>query len=67
PGIQLLRYDDEGNEARLIKTNKAKTIYSMVKGVSGFPTMPPQGFESLAEKAEAVNFLKLWIEQIPQI
>ncbi|MBC7713268.1 MAG: PQQ-dependent sugar dehydrogenase [Rhizobacter sp.] len=67
PGIQLLRYDDEGNEAKIIKMNKVKTIYSMVKGESGFPTMPPQGFDGLAEKAEAVNLLKLWIEHIPQI
>lgn len=66
PGIQLLKYDDEGNEARVLKANKAKTLFNMIKGEQGFPTMPPQGFDNDAEKAEAVNLLKLWIEQIPQ-
>lgn len=35
----------------------------MVAGEPGYPTMPPQGFTNDAEKAEAVNLLKLWIEQ----
>ncbi|MEA9355274.1 PQQ-dependent sugar dehydrogenase [Bacteriovorax sp. PP10] len=64
PGIQLLRYDDVGNEEKILKANKAKELFSMVSGVQGYPTMPPQGFASDAEKAEAVNLLKLWIEQI---
>jgi cytochrome c5 len=67
PGIQLLRYDDVGNEEKILKANKAKELFSMVSGVQGYPTMPPQGFTNDAEKAEAVNLLKLWIEQIPQI
>ncbi len=67
PGIQLLKYDDEGNEAKILKAKKAKMFYSMVSGEPGYPTMPPQGFTSAAEKAEAVNLLKLWLEQIPQI
>lgn len=64
PGIQLLRYDDEGNEEKILKANKAKELFSMVSGEPGYPTMPPQGFSDLAEKTEAVNLLKLWIEQI---
>lgn len=67
PGIQLLKYDDEGNEAKILKAKKAKMFYSMVKGEPGYPAMPPQGFDSDAEKAEAVNLLKLWLERIPQI
>lgn len=67
PGIQLLRYDDEGNEEKILKLKKQKEMLGMVSGASGYPTMPPQGFESDAEKAEAVNLLKLWIEQNPQI
>ena len=65
PGIQLLRYDDEGNEEKILKANKTRELFSMVSGVAGYPTMPPQGFANDAEKAEAVNLLKLWIEQIP--
>lgn len=64
PGIQLLRYDDEGNEQRIAKANKARELYSMVSGESGFPPMPPQGFSSAAEAQEATNLLKLWLEQI---
>lgn len=64
PGIQLLRYDDEGNEKRILNANKAKELFSMVSGEKGYPTMPPQGFRDFAEKEEAINLLKLWIEQI---
>ncbi|MDD4974725.1 MAG: PQQ-dependent sugar dehydrogenase [Bacteriovorax sp.] len=66
PGIQLLRYDDEGNDARILKAKKASEVYSMVSGVAGFPPMPPQGFSSEEEAREASNLLKLWIEQISQ-
>jgi glucose/arabinose dehydrogenase len=64
PGIQLLKYDDEGNEARIIKSKKTKEFFSMVSGVAGFPQMPPQGFDNPEEKKEASRLLKLWLEQI---
>jgi hypothetical protein len=63
--VQLLRYDDEGNEARILKANKAHILYSMVKKERGFPPMPPQGFQSEAEAKEANDLLKLWIDGIP--
>ena len=42
-------------------------MYSMVSGEQGFPPMPPQGFDNDAEKKEASNLLKLWLEQNPEI
>lgn len=65
PGIQLVRYDDEGNEARVKKAGKGQEMYSMISGVPGFPPMPPQGFDNDAEKKEASNLLKLWLGQNP--
>ena len=67
PGIQLIRYDDDGNELRLKKSGKGREMYSMVSGEQGFPPMPPQGFDNDAEKKEASNLLKLWLEQNPEI
>jgi glucose/arabinose dehydrogenase/cytochrome c5 len=64
PGIQLLRYDDEGNEKRIVKANKSKELYSMVKGEPGYPTMPPQGFSNEDEALEARTLLKLWLDQL---
>lgn len=67
PGVQLLKYDDEGNEARIIKAGKARVMYSMVSGEEGFPPMPPQGFDNPEEAKEASRLLKLWLARIPQI
>jgi glucose/arabinose dehydrogenase len=64
PGIQLLRYDDVGNEERIIKAKKIHEMYSMVKGDPGFPPMPPQGFSNDNEAKEASHLLKLWIEKL---
>ena len=64
PGIQLLRYDDEGNEARILKKEKVQEVYGMIKGDSQYPPMPPQGFANEEEKAQAVNLFKLWMDQI---
>jgi cytochrome c5 len=65
PGVQLLRYDDEGNEARILKANKAHELYSMVTKERGFPPMPPQGFQNETEAKEAAELLKLWLDGIP--
>lgn len=67
PGIQLVRYDDEGNEERIKKARKGREMYSMISGEQGFPPMPPQGFDNPKEAQEASRLLKLWLERTPQI
>ena len=47
------------------KAGKGREMYSMVSGVQGFPQMPPQGFDNDAERLEASNLLKLWLERNP--
>lgn len=65
PGVQLLRYDDEGNESRIIKAQKEGVMFSMVSAEAGFPPMPPQGFDNENEAAEASRLLKLWMSTLP--
>lgn len=64
PGVQLIRYDDDGNAKRIRETGKAREILDMIKGSPDYPAMPPQGWDSEAEQAEAVRLLEAWIRSI---
>ncbi len=64
PGIRLLRYDDEGNAQRIIKANKLTEFFSMVSNKPGYPPMPPNGYDSDAQQAEAINLLKIWMDSL---
>lgn len=64
PGVQLLRYDDVGNATRIIDADKAKEILEMMRGNPNYPPMPPQGFDSKEERAEAVRLLEAWIKSM---
>jgi glucose/arabinose dehydrogenase len=61
PGVQLLRYDDVGNEKRIRDAGKLEDILKVVSGAEGAPAMPPQGWDSPEEQAEAERLLKDWL------
>jgi len=61
PGVQLIRYDDVGNEARIHAAGKEIDIINAIAGAAGAPAMPPQGWDSPADQAEAVRLLKEWL------
>lgn len=63
PGVQLIRYDDVGNEARIRAAGKQKDIFKVVSGASGAPAMPPQGWDSPEEQADAVKLLQEWLSK----
>jgi len=60
-GVQLKRYDDEGNAKRIVEKGMMVEILEMMRGNPNYPTMPPQGFDSEAERREAVRLMELWI------
>lgn len=63
-GLQLLRYDDEGNAERIISLGKAKEILEMMRGNPEYPAMPPQGFDSEEEQKEAAALLEAWVKSL---
>lgn len=63
-GVQLKRYDDEGNAKRIVEKGMMNEILEMMKGNPNYPTMPPQGFDSDAERQEAVRLMELWIASL---
>lgn len=63
PGVQMIRYDDVGNEARIRAAGKEIDIINAIAGAAGAPSMPPQGWDSPADQAEAVKLLKEWLGQ----
>ena len=63
PGVQLLRYDDLGNEKRIRDAGKLEDVLKVVSGAEGAPAMPPQGWDSPEEQAEAIRLLKEWISK----
>lgn len=66
PGVQLIRHDDEGNAKRIVAAGKAQEIVEMIKGNPSFPAMPPQGWDSPAEQAEAVRLIEQWVSSLKQ-
>ena len=65
PGVQLLRYDDDGNALRIRESGKAQEILEMMRGNPNYPPMPPQGFDSTAEQKEAARLIEAWVKTIP--
>lgn len=64
PGVQLLRYDDDGNARRIRESGKAREILEMMRGNSNYPPMPPQGFDSPAEQREAAQLIEAWVKTL---
>lgn len=61
PGVRLIKYDDDGNALRIKQAGKAKELLEIIKGNPDFIPMPPQGWDTPAEQAEAVKLLEAWI------
>lgn len=60
PGVQLIRYDDSGNAKRIVDAGRVKDLLAVIKGGGSLPSMPPQGWDSPAEQAEALRLLEKW-------
>jgi glucose/arabinose dehydrogenase/cytochrome c5 len=64
PGVRLLRYDDEGNEKRILDSGKSHILLDVIKGTVGAPSMPPFGWTNANEQEAAVKMLEDWLNSI---
>lgn len=64
PGVQLLRHDFEGNAKRILAAEKVREILEMMRGNPEYPPMPPQGFDSEEERANAERWLRQWANSL---
>lgn len=65
PGVRLLKYDDVGNALRIRATGKRNDLVQILKGEPGYIPMPPQGWDTPQEQAEAIKIFESWIKATP--
>lgn len=64
PGVQLIRYDDEGNAGRILDAGKGQEILEILRGNPKFPVMPPQGWDDPKQQKEAAAWLEAWLKSV---
>lgn len=60
-GLQLDKYDFEGNEKRILENKKQNQILSHLKAENNFAQMPPDGFTDLNERNRLIDLYIQWL------
>lgn len=60
-GLELSKYDFEGNEKRILENKKQNQILSHLKAENNFAMMPPDGFSTKDEQEKMIQLYIQWL------